>query len=178
MALRSWTRAELRDGVFYAVLAAGGTLLIVGPLSGADYLAARGLPREQAQVVAVTPSGTRVACGRSIFPDADGYEYRYRVTNPRPGLPEEYTVLDCPDFREIGDSDTIARSGPTSDDVQLHPPTSAAEAAGVALLLSAVVGGMVMAAYAAYALVGEVLGRVQRALRIGSPGTGRHRRVE
>jgi hypothetical protein len=137
---RWWERAVVMGlvwGVGFALLGAG--------MIGIDVVGAQGIPREHAHAVRQYFTGVRTACGpKPLFANADEQATVFRVDDPRPGLPPTFEVRGCPGAHQVGESDLVARRGPTDSDVMVAPPDGRA-----VLPFAAVLGGAVGAGAAA-----------------------------
>ncbi|MFI7587206.1 hypothetical protein ACIB24_09050 [Spongisporangium articulatum] len=76
-----------------------------------DYWGFRGVPRENAVVVASTPGPDEITCDKSEETEALD---TYRVTEPRAGFPREFVISECPLSVTVGETYTIARKDPTA----------------------------------------------------------------
>ncbi|BDZ59379.1 hypothetical protein GCM10025872_30360 [Barrientosiimonas endolithica] len=132
-----WFSGLLKSAGFFVFGALLGLVLI-----GIDYAAARDVPRERAEVVAVELSGQQTSCGRDLFDSTDEEVATLRVESPRPGLPSTVEVRSCPDNYVRGESVLLARQGDGGTDVAVDPPS------GGDLLPFAVMVGAITAAAA------------------------------
>lgn len=139
---RATIREAARAGLALGLLFGGGAFLVLLTFMGLDYRSTRDVPTEQARIVSVEPSGTRVSCGRT---SARGVRTTFRSETAPDGLPAEFSVVECPGAVEsVGDRVPVRRTGTTEDDITLDPIESRSD-----WLVMAVTGGVVCAFIAA-----------------------------